>query len=121
MTLKARKAPMETTTVNLNPNSLLTTNFTEKNDFQVLELCVKFHLIAGYRLSELSDFDCRTNFAHNLESLKTLLVLLRLTGEGAFINDVTQVGEGVSDFLTLSAKQSFKCDRGGRGSENVQI
>ena len=125
MTLKARKAPMETTTVNLKPNSLLTTNFTEKNDFQVLELCVKFHLIAGYRLSELSDFDCRTNFAHNLESLKTLLVLLRLTGEGAFINDVTQVGEGESDFVTLcikvSVKQSFKCDRGGRSSENVKI
>ena len=76
-------------------------------------------------MSELSDFDCRTNFAHNLESLKTLLVLLRLTGKGAFINDVTQEGEGESDFVTLcievSVRQSFKCDKGGRGSENVQI
>jgi hypothetical protein len=46
-----------------------------------LELCVKFHLIAGYQLSEVADFDSRTNFAHTLESLKTLLVLLRLTGK----------------------------------------
>ena len=47
---------------------------------QILELCVKFHLIAGYRCSEVSGFDSRTNFAHLLECLKALLVLQRLIG-----------------------------------------